>query len=218
MRGEPVALDRWRLPAGRRVLVVDAEDAFTTMLGHQIRALGAEVTTVNHDGAFEPDGYDVVVLGPGPGDPRDLNDPKIATMRKRAEWLLATGQPLLAVCLGHQVLSDVLGLPLIQREQSYQGLQRTIDLFGREVRVGFYSSFAARSDTSEFRSPLLSAPVDVCRAPDTAEVHALAGTGFRSFQFHPESVLSPDGLEVVSVALAALMPLRSMVDSELRQG
>jgi 2-amino-4-deoxychorismate synthase len=122
--------------------------------------------------------------------------------------LLADGRPFLSVCLGHQVLSAMLGLRLIRRERPHQGTQRRIDLFGQPARVGFYNTFTASDARESFRSPLTPGPVRVCRDPRTHDVHALRGRRFRSFQFHPESVLSPDGLPAVRAALSRLLPTR----------
>jgi phenazine biosynthesis protein phzE len=197
-----------RLPDGHRVLVVDAEDTFTSMLAHQIRALGSEVTVRRFDEPFEPDGVDLVVIGPGPGDPRQVDHPKIAVLRDRLRWLLDGGRPVLAICLGHQVLSGLLGFQLVRRAVPNQGAQREIELFGTPVRVGFYSTFAAHSEYDEVWHTDLAAAVEVCRDPSSGEVHALRGPGFQSFQFHPESVLSADGLAILSTALSALLPIR----------
>ncbi|MBM7083381.1 hypothetical protein [Micromonospora humidisoli] len=62
---------------GRRVLVVDAEDSFAVMLGQQLRSLGLDVTVRRHDEPFTVDAYDLVVSGPGRGDPRDGADPRV---------------------------------------------------------------------------------------------------------------------------------------------
>jgi phenazine biosynthesis protein phzE len=182
--------------AGRRVLVVDAEDTFTAMLAHQLRALGLAVTIHRFDEEYTVDGSDLVVMGPGPGDPRDLTDPKIAHLRTALRGLLASGQPFLAVCLSHQVLSGLLGLELFRRPEPNQGVQKEINLFGRRVRVGFYNTFASHCDTPTIQCVGLPA-IETSRDEKTGQVHALRSSGFRSIQFHPESVLSPDGLSIL---------------------
>ncbi|UXY22626.1 anthranilate synthase family protein [Streptomyces cynarae] len=196
----PAALSR------HRILVIDAEDSFTAMLAHQIRTLGPEVTVRRYDEAVDPAAYDLVLAGPGPGDPRDLAHPKIAALRATLSEVLAHRRPLLAVCLGHQVLSGLLGLELIRRERPNQGVRREIDLFGRRVRVGFYNTFAARAGTGTLPPGILDRCVDVCRDEATDEVHALRAPGLRSFQFHPESVLSTDGFGVLAHTLEELLP------------
>ena len=184
--------------AGRTAVIVDAEDTFTAMLAHQLRALGLIVTVVPWN-APVPDA-DLVVVGPGPGDPAAPADPKMAALRVQVTALLAAGRPMLAVCLGHQVLSAALGLKLIRRDQPYQGVARDIELFGAARRVGFYSSFTAISDTDRLSSPY--GPVEIARDAADGTVHALRGPGFAGVQFHAESVLSRDGVTV----LAELLP------------
>jgi phenazine biosynthesis protein phzE len=184
--------------AGRRVLVVDAEDTFTAMLAHQLRALGLQVTVRSYAVALDLDPYELVVLGPGPGDPRDDEDPKIAALHRLAGRLLARRQPLLAICLGHQMLARRLGLPLFRRAVPNQGIALTIDLFGTPARVGFYNTFVARYPRDTLAVTGLPAPVELCRDPLTGEVYATRGPGLRSLQFHPESVLSRDGVRVLA--------------------
>ncbi|MFG2487223.1 anthranilate synthase family protein [Streptomyces virginiae] len=189
--------------AGRKVLVVDAEDTFTAMIEHQLRAFEAEVTVRRFDEPYTFDPYDLVVMGPGPGDPQEADHPKIAHLRGAIGTLLTEGRPFLAVCLSHQVLSRRLGLDLVRREHPNQGVQRRIDLFGRAERVGFYNTFAAHSCEDKGESDL--GVFEISRDPENGEVHALRGPGFRSLQFHPESVLTEDGPRIVGEALAGLL-------------
>ncbi|GGM14262.1 anthranilate synthase family protein [Dactylosporangium sucinum] len=189
---------------GRRVLIVDAEDTFTGMLLHQLRVLGLEVTLRRYDSGIDTDGFDLVVPGPGPGDPRLVDDPKMATMRGLVRRLLDAGTPLLAVCLGHQLLCGELGLPLRRKAAPYQGMQREIDFFGRPARVGFYSTFTATTPADRVTTPY--GEVHVSRDPANGDVHALRGQRFAGVQFHPESVLSYDGIELLRALLTELLP------------
>ncbi|MFI6638971.1 anthranilate synthase family protein [Streptomyces sp. NPDC050504] len=182
--------------AGLNALVVDAEDTFTEMIGHQLRAQGLRVTVRRFDEPFRFDDHDLVVMGPGPGDPRAADDPKIRRLRTAIEWLLERRRPFVAVCLSHQVLSLSLGLDLVRRKVPNQGVQREIDLFGSRERVGFYNTFAARS-TEDKLDIEGTGPVEVSRDRDTGHVHALRGPGFASMQFHAESVLTVDGPRIV---------------------
>ncbi|MFS4092804.1 anthranilate synthase family protein [Streptomyces sp. AF1A] len=177
---------------GLNALIIDAEDTFTAMIGLQLRSLGMGVTVRHFDDPYAFDGQDLVVMGPGPGDPRAADDPKIRSLRSAIDCLLAGQRPFLAVCLSHQVLSLGLGLDLVRRDVPNQGVQREIDLFGSRERVGFYNTFTARSDEDEQDVAGIGA-VEVSRDPATGEVHALRGPGFASMQFHAESVLTVDG-------------------------
>ncbi|MFF2188840.1 anthranilate synthase family protein [Streptomyces sp. NPDC058155] len=188
---------------GRRVLVVDAEDTFTSMLDQQLRALGLRVTVRRFDEDYTFEGHDLVVMGPGPGDPRETAHPKMRHLHTAVDTLLRERRPFLAVCLSHQVLGLRLGLPLHRRAVPNQGVQKRIDMFGTPEHVGFYNTFALVGEHDEFTAPG-AGRVRVSRDPATGEVHALRGPGFASMQFHPESVLTQDGPRIVGTALAAL--------------
>ncbi|WP_326553121.1 anthranilate synthase family protein [Micromonospora sp. NBC_01813] len=192
--------------AGRRIVVVDAEDSFTGMLAHLLRALGLRVRVVAWDQTATVDlaDADVLVAGPGPGDPSDLTDPRMVALRAVVEHALRRGQPLLGVCLGHQVLADRLGLAVSRRPLPCQGLQREIDFFGVPRRVGFYSSFTAHGTDDLLHTP--HGPVQLCRDAADGAVHALRGSGFAGVQFHPESVLSQDGVQILRELLTAILP------------
>ncbi|WP_405814969.1 MULTISPECIES: anthranilate synthase family protein [unclassified Streptomyces] len=190
--------------AGRSVLIVDAEDTFTSMIGHQLMAMGLRVTVSRFDEPYDFDQHDLVVMGPGPGDPRDTGSPKIAHLRAAISQLLDERRPFLAVCLSHQVLSTLIGLDLGRREVPNQGVAKEIDLFGARERVGFYNTFAARCHEDEFSHADLGA-VEVSRDTATGEVHALRGRGFASMQFHAESVLTEDGVRIVADLLTGVV-------------
>ncbi|MGW0831784.1 anthranilate synthase family protein [Streptomyces prunicolor] len=197
-------------PATGSVLLVDAEDTFTAMLGHQLAAIGLAPEIRRWDALTEgphpvdPGAYDLVVVGPGPGDPRAVTDPKIAALRAWTRQLLSSGRPFLSVCLGHQVLAAELGLDLVRKQRPHQGRQRVVDLFGRRRRVGFYNSFTALADRDRV-VPRGLGPVAVSRDPATHEVHALRGPHFHSMQFHPESVLSTDGFDILRETVTGLL-------------
>ncbi len=194
---------------GLRVLVVDAEDTFTAMGATLLRGLGCEVLVRRFDEPFSLVRADLVIVGPGPGDPREVADPKIACLREVTGELLERDTPLLSVCLGHQVLCGLLGLELIRKPVPNQGVQRGIDLFGRREPVYFYNTFAAVSRTDVLPSAAVRpGTVHVARDRSTGEVHALRGPGFASVQFHPASVMTRSGPEILDVLLTRLVGAR----------
>ncbi|ANP54549.1 phenazine biosynthesis protein phzE [Streptomyces griseochromogenes] len=188
-------------------LVVDGEDTFTAMLAYVLRSSGLDVTVRRYD---EPGLREAVlahegpvVLGPGPGDPGDLDDPKMRFLRAlTAEVIREHRHGVLGVCLGHELIAAELGLEIVRKEVPYQGAQTKIDLFGRAETVGFYNSFVARCDEEAARE-LAAHGVEVSRAAN-GEVHAIRGPGFCGVQFHPESVLSLNGAAVVRELLGQL--------------
>ncbi|MFD9864942.1 anthranilate synthase family protein [Streptomyces alboflavus] len=189
-------------------LVVDGEDTFTAMLAHVLRSSGLTVSVRRYD---EPGLADAalthegpVVLGPGPGDPSDSLDPKMRFLRAlAAELVRGHRHPVLGVCLGHELIAAELGLEIVRKEVPYQGAQTTVDLFGRAETVGFYNSFVARCD-GEAALELAAHGIEVSRDRASGEVHALRGPRFAGVQFHPESVLSLRGAEVVRELLGQL--------------
>ncbi|MFJ5995656.1 anthranilate synthase family protein [Streptomyces sp. NPDC092370] len=189
---------------GRRALVVDAEDTFSAMLAHQLRAIGLRVEIGGFDAPHRFDDHDLVVLGPGPGDPRETDHPRMARLTSAVEELLSRRVPFLAVCLSHQLLCRHLGLELRRRDVPNQGTQREIDLFGSPERVGFYNSFSARARADRLEYPGVG-EVKVCLDAGTGEVHALRGPHFGSVQFHLESVLTQDSERVLAELLVPLM-------------
>ncbi|GAA1881085.1 anthranilate synthase family protein [Asanoa iriomotensis] len=190
--------------AGRHVLVVDNEDLFMGMLGHQLRALGLRTTLTRFDDPLFPQGYDLVIVGPGPGDPGDVTDPRMATLRSLTRELLAGTVPFLSICLGHQILAAELGFDVVRRGAPNQGVQKRVDLFGRPELVGFYNTYAARSAHDVVRHGQRG-PVEISRNPETGEVHALRGAGFRSVQFHLESILTQHGPRILGDLLVSLL-------------
>ncbi|MFF8768794.1 anthranilate synthase family protein [Kitasatospora sp. NPDC015120] len=196
-----------RVTEDLETLVVDGEDTFTAMLAHLLTSLGHRVTVVRYDAPGLRERVAAhrgpLVLGPGPGDPAAGGDPKMAVLRPVVADALAAVRagrrtaPLLAVCLSHQLLSAALGLPLVRKAVPYQGAQEDIDLFGTRRTVGFYNAFTARCDDAD-AARLAAEGVEVSRDPLTGDVHALRGPGFAGLQFHPESVLTREGVEIVA--------------------
>ena len=205
----PQSVRRSALPGleGLRVLVIDAEDTFTGMLGDELTAMGLAITVRRFDEPYSldgPDRPDFTVLGPGPGDPQQAADVKIRHLYDAADRLLRERRPFLAVCLSHQVLCRRLGLELFRLPVPSQGLQREIEFFDGPERVGFYNSFAARSIDDLFHADG-TGEVRVSRDPRTGEVHGLLGRHFASTQFHGESVLTLDGPRILGGLVARVL-------------
>ncbi|MBM9505484.1 anthranilate synthase family protein [Actinacidiphila acididurans] len=197
-------------PLSGHALVVDGEDSFTAMLAHVLRSCGLTVTVRRYD---EPGLREAalshagpVVLGPGPGDPRDTADPKMRFLRALAADLVRDHRHgLLGVCLGNELLAAELGLDLVRKDEPFQGAQQTVDFFGRPETVGFYNSFTARCDTATVEE-LAMHGITLSRDAVSGDVHALRGPGFCGVQFHPESVLTMNGPALLAGLLAAVDP------------
>ncbi len=186
--------------AGQSVLVVDAEDTWTQMLAHQVRHFGmlAQVRRWDVVDAADLEAFDLVLFGPGPGDPDDADDPRMLHIRALMQARLDADRPLLAVCLSHQVLASIAGMSITKLARPNQGVQIPVDLWGTPARIGFYNTFVARPGEAALPRvggdwvPLAVAVDDIHDA-----VVGLRGPGVASIQGHAESVLSRDGLSTL---------------------
>jgi 2-amino-4-deoxychorismate synthase len=165
--------------------------------------LGMKATVIRHEdfvpGAF--DAFDLAVVGPGPGDPRDESSPKIARFRAAVDGLLESGRPFLSVCLGHQVLCDRIGIPLAYKDIVFQGTQSTVSIAGRQEPVGFYNTFVGRVGADD----VLPDGVTVENDPPTGDIHLVAGPHYRGVQFHAESILTENGVAILRDLLVELL-------------
>ncbi len=185
--------------AGRSVLIIDNEDQFTEMLKHVLEHLGLKTTLCDYrDQKIDFEGHDLVLVGPGPGDPNEVEHPKMARSHAIIADLLARKAPFVAVCLGHQILSRTLGLTVVPVDPPLQGVQETVDLFGRREPVGFYNTFFALVPD---QAP---AGVEIAGSPD-GRVIALRGEHFASFQFHVESILTTNCVPILQETLTRLL-------------
>ncbi|WP_109471618.1 anthranilate synthase family protein [Ornithinimicrobium cavernae] len=194
---------------GRSVLVVDVEDMWTQMLAHQVRHLGMDARVLRWEQvtAADVEAADLVLFGPGPGDPDDASDQRLTRLRELIGVRLAAGAPLLAVCLSHQVLARMAGLEITKLARPNQGVQLEVDLWGSPVRIGFYNTFVARPGHAVLDGRGGPLELEQSSHPEHGVV-ALRGPGVASIQGHAESVLSRDGLVTLHEMIThALRPL-----------
>lgn len=176
-----------------RILVVDNYDSFVyTQVGY-LRELGAHVDVVRNDavGVEAVDGYDGVLLSPGPGRPADAGI-CVAAVRRCAD----RGVPLLGVCLGHQALAEAFGARVTHAPELLHGKTSLVVHDGDGVLRGLpspftgtrYHSLAVVEDTM---------PADLlvtARTPGGVVMAARAvDAPLHGVQFHPESVLTEGG-------------------------
>ena len=188
--------------AGRSVVILDGEDDFVNMLRHVLGVLGMTSSVVRHEDWTDASaaGFDLVIVGPGPGDPRDGEDPKMARLRAAVADLLEAGRPFLAVCLGHQALCHQLGLDLTYKDIVFQGTQSPVSIDGRTERVGFYNTFVARDGSGEGPDGL------VIQADEaTGDIHLVRGPQYAGVQFHAESILTEHGYDLLHDLVSGLL-------------
>lgn len=97
-----------------------------------------------------------------------------------------------------------MGLDLVRRDDPNQGVQKEIDLFGKREKVGFYNTFYARCAHDRISLVNGRGIAELSRDSVTGEVHAIRGTGFCGVQFHPESILTIDGVRIFREILTSL--------------
>ncbi len=185
-----------------KITIIDNYDSFTYNLAHLVKSLGAEVTVYRNDKFQLPqlESADKIILSPGPGIPEE------AGLLMDVIRTYASKKPILGVCLGHQAIGEVMGARLANLSEVYHGVQTPIDIIKpdyifnglpSEIAVGRYHSWVVSGDN----------------LPDCLEVTAVSKEGqimalrhksldVRGIQFHPESVLTPQGRAIIENWLA----------------
>lgn len=189
-----------------KIAMIDNYDSFTYNLTHLVKELGAEITVYRNDQftleELEP--YDKIMLSPGPGIPSE------AGLLLDVIHTYAGQKPILGICLGEQAIGEVFGGKLCNLSEVFHGVQtpahiaqfiehaeRRVDYLFKglpqDILVGRYHSWVVDAET----------------LPDCLEATCLSNEGqvmalrhkeydVRGIQFHPESVLTPDGRKMIN--------------------
>lgn len=187
--GPTIAAGAARPGAGRRVLFVDHEDSFVHTLADYFRQTGAEVETYRPAPARAvlDNGYDLVVLSPGPGAPRDFG------LNETIEACLARNLPIFGVCLGLQGIAEYFGGRLGRITPPMHGKASTIWVLGGRLFEGLPSGFqAGRYHSLHALAASLPPELKVTAHSEDGIVMALEHESLpiAAVQFHPESILT----------------------------
>lgn len=180
-----------------KIVIIDNYDSFTYNLSHLLKELGAEVEVVRND-KFELkdlEQYDKIVLSPGPGIPSE------AGLLLDLIRTYAGRKPILGVCLGHQAIGEVFGASLENLKEVYHGVQTEGTQLGNDyifdglperVMMGRYHSWVVAKDS-------VPECLEVTAMSDDGEIMAMRHRQYdiHGIQFHPESVLTPEGKTIV---------------------
>lgn len=181
----------------KKIVIIDNYDSFTYNLAHLVRALGAEVTVVRNDRFRLPEleAYDKIILSPGPGIPSE------AGLLLDVVRTYAGRKPMLGVCLGHQAIGEVFGAKLENLSEVYHGVSTEGTLLPadpifkdlpKRIMMGRYHSWVVSKDG-------FPACLEITAESDDGHIMALRHREYdiHGIQFHPESVLTPQGATIV---------------------
>ncbi|TLF41608.1 anthranilate synthase component II [Maribacter aurantiacus] len=180
----------------RKILMIDNYDSFTFNLVHYLEDLGREVIVKRNDqlSLEEVDNYQEIVLSPGPGIPDE------AGLLKPIIEKYGPSKRIFGVCLGQQAIGEVYGGSLINLDQVYHGVATQINIIvddyifdglETEIEIGRYHSWVV--------NPKLPECLEATSLDETGQIMSLRHKDYdiRAVQFHPESVLTPNGKKIL---------------------
>lgn len=181
----------------KKVLVIDNYDSFTYNLVHLLQELGAEVTVRRNDKISLPEvaAFNKIMLSPGPGIPDE------AGLLKDIIREFGASKSMFGVCLGHQAIGEVYGGKLLNSNEVWHGVATPVQVVSSdevlfrdlpvEFKTGRYHSWLVEKD--------LPACLEATAVDATGNIMALRHKthDVRGVQFHPESVLTEHGKEMI---------------------
>ncbi len=185
-----------------KIVIIDNYDSFTYNLSHLVKELGAEVTVVRNDQFALPEleAYDKIILSPGPGIPSE------AGLLLDVIKTYAGKKPMLGVCLGHQAIGECFGAQLTNLSEVFHGVATEGTQFGNDpifaglpqrITMGRYHSWVVSKDG-------LPSCLEITAESDEGQIMALRHREYdiHGIQFHPESVLTPEGRKIIENFIA----------------
>ena len=180
-----------------KIIIIDNYDSFTYNLSHLVKELGVEVTVVRNDQFALPEleAYDKIILSPGPGIPSE------AGLLLDVIKTYAGKKPILGVCLGHQAIGECFGAQLTNLSEVFHGVATEGTQFGNDpifaglpqrITMGRYHSWVVSKDG-------LPSCLEITAESDEGQIMALRHKEYdiHGIQFHPESVLTPEGRKII---------------------
>jgi len=181
-----------------KILIFDNYDSFTYNLLHAVKSLEYHTVDVIRNDKVDLSAvaqYDKIILSPGPGLPKEAGL-LMPLIRQYAET-----KSILGVCLGHQALGEVFGAKLENIPFVFHGVQTPVDIIAHdylfdgipdEILVGRYHSWIVSKEN-------FPAGLEITAVDKAGDVMALKHRQFdlHGVQFHPESILTPEGIRVI---------------------
>ncbi|WP_304403645.1 anthranilate synthase component II [Muribaculum intestinale] len=181
-----------------KLLILDNYDSFTYNIVHAVRSLGIEPIVRRNDCITldEIEAFDKIIISPGPGIPSEAGILP-ALLERYAE-----SKPILGICLGHQAIGQRFGARLRNLSHVYHGIRSDITVTCHDY---IFDGLPAMIEVGRYHSWV----IDREGLPDCLEVTAVSPDGeimairhrsldIRGVQFHPESILTPQGLVLIS--------------------
>lgn len=179
-------------------VIIDNYDSFTYNLSHLLKELGADVTVVRNDKFRIEDleQFDKIVLSPGPGIPSE------AGLMPQVIKAYAGRKPILGICLGHQAIGEAFGAKLLNIGNVVHGVATPAHITAQDY---LFEGLASDLEVGRYHSWV----VDDKELPECLEVTSRSDDGYimslrhrefdiRGIQFHPESVLTPQGKTIIN--------------------
>ena len=179
-------------------LILDNYDSFTFNLVHYVEQFCDDITVKRNDeiSLDEVDGFEAIILSPGPGLPAH------AGIMRELIKRFASNKKILGVCLGHQAIGEAFGASLKNLNQVHHGVAIPINVIEKEEPL--FRNLPNRMDTGRYHSWVVDKntippELKITATDDEGEVMAVRHKQFDvcGVQFHPESLLTPDGLKVI---------------------
>ena len=181
-----------------KCVIVDNYDSFTYNLVHLLRELGAEVTVKRNDkfALEELEEYDKIVLSPGPGVPSEAGL-LLDVIRRYGKK-----KPMLGVCLGHQAIAEAFGGKIEKLSNVFHGVETLINV---DTTTKLFKGLPAHLSVGRYHSWVVtpqsvSDPLEVTALSDDGQIMGIRHKQLRlhGIQFHPESILTPDGRTIMN--------------------
>lgn len=187
----------------KNILLIDNYDSFTFNLVHYLEDLQASVTVVRND-KITPEQcecYDAVVLSPGPGIPSEAGN-----LLSIIDYL-KDKRPLLGICLGHQAITEVFGGTIINLDKVYHGIATTMNHNSSIIFKNIPSPFeAGRYHSWVAQNENFPSQLEITARDENGQIMALKHKELPIYgiQFHPESIMTPDGKTMLKNFLETL--------------
>ena len=192
---------------GARILLIDNYDSFTYNLVQAFAAGGAEVHVFRNDAIGKDEAVALqpthLVISPGPGRPQDagVSEQMIATFSEQI--------PMLGVCLGHQCLVSYFGGRIVRAERLMHGKTSLVKHDDGSLFAGMSQPFAAGRYHSLCADPqTLPAELELTAETERGEIMGVRHKSLplNGVQFHPESILTPEGSKLLANFLRMTTP------------